>query len=190
MPQKSCHNISEIYTQVIPVVTCSDMIQVKEIMARCRIPRALTYNKLGSVQGWGIDWKKADLIIRTILKPTDIGLPSKLWEWSVSDTMKAILAQQEGAKTFLIKEIYRHTANTDKRKVLLSLLKTNRNRYRLRHHGLNHSDKTKSKKILKHNLGYQVKSQKLKNEKATIQNFIRSDLRRNITSPVFIYIIP
>ncbi len=67
------------------------------------------------------------------------------------------------------------------------ITKTNRNRYRLRHHGLNHPDKTKSQNIVKHNLGYQVKSRKLKSEKATIQNFIRSDLRRNITTPLLIY---
>ena len=325
MTKKGSHNLYETYTQVIPVVTCSDIGQVKKIMALCRIPRTLTYNKFGSIQGWGLDWKKADPIIRTILKPTDIGLPSKLWEWSVSDTMKAILAQQEAAKTFLIKEIYRHTANTDERKVLLNLLKTNpikdnwlhrrfrkqyikghtyvsnqivyqnagysctrisrnkvqleiaglikgkriklnlrcrclikgqirvisnesgnlevhftrkkvikaketkpsksigidkgytegfytsegvtiasglgklmtakteriaqanRNRYRLRNHAFNHADKTKSQNILKYNLGYQVKSRKLKSEKATIQNFIRSDLRRNITTPLLIY---
>ena len=41
--------------------------------------------------------------------------------------------------------------------------------------------------ILKNNLGYKVKSRRLKREKATIQNFIRSDLRRAITTPVVIY---
>ncbi|MBR8832477.1 MAG: transposase [Stigonema ocellatum SAG 48.90 = DSM 106950] len=95
------------YTQVIPVVCCSDETQINQIMHLCGIPRALTYNKLGSLQGWGLDWKKADPIIRTILKPEDIGLPSKLWEWSVNDTMKAITAQQEAAKVFLSREIWR-----------------------------------------------------------------------------------
>lgn len=67
------------YTQVIPVVYCSDETQVSQIMCLCGIPRSLTYNKLGSLQGWGLDWRKADPIIRTILKPSDIGLPAKLW---------------------------------------------------------------------------------------------------------------
>lgn len=68
------------FTQVLPVVSCSDEAQVDRIMHLCGIPRSLTYNKLGSLQGWGLDWKKADPIIRTILKPSDIELPGKLWE--------------------------------------------------------------------------------------------------------------
>ncbi|WP_243146651.1 hypothetical protein [Scytonema sp. UIC 10036] len=92
-------------TQVIPVVFCSDETQVNKIMHLCGIPRSLTYNKLGSLQGWGLDWRKADSIVRTIIKPEQINLPSKLWEWSVNDTMKAISAQQEAAKVFLIREI-------------------------------------------------------------------------------------
>jgi IS605 OrfB family transposase len=325
MPKKQSQTIQEVYTQVIPVINCSDLTQLTKIMVLCGTPRALTYNKLGSIQGWGLDWKKADPLIRTILKPTEIGLPSKLWEWSVNDTMKAILAQQEAAKTFLIKEIYRFTNDKNERKELLSLLKTdptannwlhrhfreqyikghtfirnqivyqnggysctrisrnsiqleiaglihgkriklklkcrhiikgqirviknefekievhctrikeikirsskptkklgidkgytegfytsegnviapelgrlmtakteritktNRNRYRLKNHALNHHDKNKSKNIIKHNLGYKVKSKKLSQEKATIQNFIRKDLRRNLTTSVDIY---
>jgi IS605 OrfB family transposase len=76
-------------------------------MHLCGVPRSLTYNKLGSLQGWGLDWKKADPIIRSIVTPTDIGLTAKLWEWSVNDAMKAISAQQEAAKAFLIREIWR-----------------------------------------------------------------------------------
>jgi IS605 OrfB family transposase len=113
------------YTQVIPVVSCADETQINRMMYLCGIPRALTYNKLGSLQGWGLDWKKADPIIRTILKPTDIGLPAKLWEWSVNDTMKAISAQQQAAKTFLVRDIYRHTSDKDERNRLINLLKTN-----------------------------------------------------------------
>ncbi|MGH8002685.1 MAG: hypothetical protein ACREPR_25440 [Brasilonema sp.] len=113
------------YTQVIPVVSCGDETQINRMMYLCGIPRALTYNKLGSLQGWGLDWKKVDPIIRTILKPTDIGLPAKLWEWSVNDTMKAISAQQQAAKTLLVRDIYRHTSDKDERKRLIELLKTN-----------------------------------------------------------------
>ena len=312
------------YTQVVPVVSCSDEAQVNQIMHLCGIPRALTYNKLGSLKGWGIDWKKADPIVRTIFTPTDIGLPGKLWEWTVNDTMKAISAQQEAAKTSLILKIYRKTQAGDERKRLIGLLKaeptadnwlhrqfrkqylkghtfirnqvvyqkqgyickrinrhcvklevqglqrgkkitlvlrcrhiisgqirvirnqqgrlevhcirtrqlvlpsvkptrklgidkgyteafytsegtkiasgvgrlmtqktqritrTNRNRYRITVHAqkLKTHNPKKAARILENNLGYRVKSRRLIREKATIQNFVRRDLRRIITSPV------
>lgn len=115
----------EIYTQVIPVVSCDDTAQIDRLMHLCGIPRALTYNKLGSLQGWGLDWKKADCIIRTVQKPSDIGLPAKLWAFSVEDTFKAISAQQAAAKTFIIRAIYQKTKDKDERAKLLDLLKTN-----------------------------------------------------------------
>ncbi len=80
----------EIYTQVIPVVSCSDEAQVGQIMHLCGIPRSITYNKHGSLQGWNIDWKKADSVVRTILKPDDIGLPGKIWEWTVNIAFAAV----------------------------------------------------------------------------------------------------
>lgn len=95
------------HTQVMPVVDCSDKEQLKIIMDRCGIARALTYNKLGSLQGWGLDWRLSAPIIRAILHPDEIGLPSKLFEWSVSDCFKAITAQQEAAKVYLVRDIYR-----------------------------------------------------------------------------------
>lgn len=107
MASKKQHKTEETYTQVIPVVFCSDETQVDQIMHLCGIPRTLTYNKLGSLQGWGLDWKKADAIVRTMMKRNEIGLPGKIWEWSVNDTMKAISAQQEAAKVFLLREIWR-----------------------------------------------------------------------------------
>jgi IS605 OrfB family transposase len=321
--RKKQQKTEEIYTQVIPVVSCSDETQVSRVMHLCGTPRALTYNKLGSLQGWGLDWRKADPIIRTLLLPTDIGLPAKLWEWSVNDTMKAISAQQEAVKTFMVRAIYQRTKDEAGRARLLDLMnndptsdpwlhrqfrklfqrghtfvrnqvvyqdngytckrltrntvqlevaglergkritlklkcrhvvsgqirlirdeegqleihcirrralilppgketkqigidkgyteafytsagdeiapglgrlmtaktkritRTNRNRYRLRSHTVNNPEKAAT--ILKHNLGCQVKSRKLKREKATIQNFIRKDLRRVITSPTRIF---
>jgi hypothetical protein len=84
---KKQQKTEEVYTPVIPVVSCADATQVDRIMELCRIPRALTYNKLGSVK--------------------DINLPSKLWEWSISDTMKAIAAQPEAAKVYVVREIGR-----------------------------------------------------------------------------------
>ncbi|MEG4290421.1 hypothetical protein Q5692_14510 [Microcoleus sp. C2C3] len=103
---KKQQKTEEVYTPVIPVVSCADENQVDRIVELCRIPTALTYNKLGSVKGWRLGWKKANPIVRKIQKATDINLPSKLWEWSISDTMKAIAALQEAAKVYLVREIW------------------------------------------------------------------------------------
>jgi IS605 OrfB family transposase len=115
-------NPMEIFTQVIPVVACDDLGQILEIMRLCGVPRSLTYNKLGSLQGWGLDWRKADPIIRKLLTPSQIGLPAKLWEWSVSDVMKAISAAQEAASSFIYKAIYRRTQDELERGRLFDLL--------------------------------------------------------------------
>jgi IS605 OrfB family transposase len=115
-------NPMEVFTQVIPVVSCADVEQILEIMHLCGIPRSLTYNKLGSLQGWGLDWRKADPIIRTILQPANIGLPAKLWEWSVNDAMKAISAAQDAAKSGIFKAIYQRTKDELERARLLNLL--------------------------------------------------------------------
>ena len=91
---------------MIPVVSCADETQIDRLTELWRIPRALTYNKLGSLKGWELDGLKANPIVR-IQKATDINLPSKLWEWSISDTMKAIVAQQESAKVYVVRGIGR-----------------------------------------------------------------------------------
>jgi len=104
---KKQQKTEEVYTPVIPVVSCADETQVDRLVELCRNPTALTYNKLGFVKGCRSDGQKADPIVRTIQKATDINLPSKLWEWSISDTMKAIAAPQEAAKVYLVREIWR-----------------------------------------------------------------------------------
>ena len=104
---KKQQKTEEVYTPVIPVVSCADETQVDRSMELGRIPRDLAYNRLGSLKGWGLDGQKAYPIVRTILKATDINFPSKLWEWSISDTMKAIAAQQEAAKVYIVREIGR-----------------------------------------------------------------------------------
>ncbi len=113
------------YTQVMPVFKCSDYEQLKSIMVSCGLARALTYNKLGSIAGWGLNWKKADPIIRKIIHPSQLGVPSKLFEWSVSDCFKAIKAQQEAAKTFIIRKIYQKYCSQEDRQRLIELLKNN-----------------------------------------------------------------
>jgi hypothetical protein len=104
---KKQQKTEEVYTPVIPVVSCADETQVDRLVELCRMPTALTYNKLGSVKGCGSDGQKADPIVRTIQKATDINLPSKLWEWSISDTMKAIAAPQEAAMVYVVRGIGR-----------------------------------------------------------------------------------
>ena len=75
---KKQQKTEEVYTPVIPVVSCADETQVDRIVELCTIPIALTYNKLCSVKGCGLDGQKADPILRTFLKATNINLPSKL----------------------------------------------------------------------------------------------------------------
>ena len=57
------------FTQIMEIVDCSDLEQLRSILKVCGTVRALTYNKLGSLQGWGLNWKGADPIIRKILHP-------------------------------------------------------------------------------------------------------------------------
>jgi hypothetical protein len=241
---KKQQKTEEVYTRVIPVVSCADETQVDRSVELCRIPRALTYNKLGSLKGWGLDGLKADPIVRTIQKTTDINLPSKLWEWSISDTMKAIAAPQEVAKVYLVREIGRKyplspvekertdwwlkTAKSTKNDALLKfpkaeteilrdnlfdllhndtsygdeiaaglgklitakykrIVSTDRNRYRLRSYIKDLDAPIKVKNIWENNLGHKVKSRKLQRDRATIQNFIRRDLKKLITSQTRIF---
>ena len=121
---KKQQKTEEVYTPVIPVVSCADETQVDRIVELCRISRALTYNKLGSLKGWGLDVQKADPIVRAILKATDINFPSKLWEWSISDTMKAIAAQQEATKVYVARETWRKYPSSPVEKERTNWLKT------------------------------------------------------------------
>ena len=92
-------------TQIFPVVKCSRPSEVRDLMKRLGAVRADTYNKLGSLKGWGIHWKAAAPIIRAIKHHDKYGLPSKLFEWTVSDVVKCIKAQQEAAKVYIIRAI-------------------------------------------------------------------------------------
>ena len=110
-----------VYTQVMPVVDVADIAQIRQLMHKCGVARSVTYNKLGSLKGWGQDWKKADPTIRAIIHPLQLKMPSKLFEWSVNDCFKAIMAQQDAAKTWIIREIYRKYSDEDEREKILKL---------------------------------------------------------------------
>ncbi|MGD1909881.1 MAG: hypothetical protein ACFB2X_03155 [Rivularia sp. (in: cyanobacteria)] len=84
------------------------LISIADRQGRCR---ATTYNKLGSLQGWGLHWKGADKIVRELCPPQQ-ELPGKLREWAVNDCFKAISAQQEAAKVFIRREIWRRYPHT------------------------------------------------------------------------------
>ncbi|MEM9925180.1 MAG: hypothetical protein AAF915_15745 [Cyanobacteria bacterium P01_D01_bin.50] len=103
------------YTQVIPVVSVSDPDQLISIADRQGQCRAVTYNKLGSLQGWGIHWKSADKTVRQLC-PSQEELPGKLREWAVNDCFKAISAQQEAAIVFIRRNIWRKYPTTTQEK--------------------------------------------------------------------------
>ncbi len=103
----------EVQTTIIhPVINCSDREQVGGMIALLESVRKDTYNVIGSLSFWGGSWMKADAIMRSkgfVPERYCIGdkpIPSKIFEWTISDTAKNILAQQEAAKTALIKRIY------------------------------------------------------------------------------------
>lgn len=109
-------------TQIYPVISCSNSEQVRAIMRYLGVVRADTYNKLGSLKGWGLHWQKAYPIIKDIKDASEYQLPSKLCEWTVSDVQKAISAQQEAARTEVIKKIYRKYDDEEVRKSLIKTL--------------------------------------------------------------------
>ena len=122
MPKSKAQTTSTFHTQIMPVLHCSNEGEVDFLMDKLGTVRAVTYNQLGSLKGWGLHWQKADKLIRKIIKPEDLKIPAKLFEWSVNDCMKAINAQQEAAKVFLIKEIYRKFKSEGERKEIINLL--------------------------------------------------------------------
>lgn len=103
----------EVQTTIIhPVISCSDREQVDGIIAALESVRKDTYNVIGSLSFWSGSWMSASAIMRSKgFTPEqywvgDKTLKSKIFEWTVSDTAKNILAQQEAAKTAVIRRIY------------------------------------------------------------------------------------
>ncbi|NEO12810.1 MAG: transposase [Moorea sp. SIO4G2] len=94
--QKKSGTIKKLSTQVVPVIGMSMTVEAElfAMMDRLGVVRSESYNKLGSVSHWGLDWRKAYPEVRAFRTPESLGLPSKLMEWTVSDVAKAISAQQ------------------------------------------------------------------------------------------------
>ncbi|NEP03322.1 MAG: transposase [Symploca sp. SIO2E9] len=86
----------KLSTQIVPVVGVAKSVETELLstMQRLGVVRSESYNKLGSVNYWGIDWKNAYPLVRAFRTPESLELPSKLMEWTVSDVCKAISAQQ------------------------------------------------------------------------------------------------
>ncbi|WP_353736792.1 hypothetical protein [Moorena sp. SIO2C4] len=119
----------KISTQVVPVVgmTGSVEIELLSTMKKLGVVRSESYNKLGSISYWGLDWKKAYPEVRSFRPPESLGLPSKLMEWTVSDVAKAITASQAACIEVVIKKVYRKfpgDKNKKTRKELCQQLKT------------------------------------------------------------------
>ncbi|NEQ84950.1 MAG: transposase [Moorea sp. SIO2I5] len=118
-----------ISTQIVPVVGMSKSVELELLstMKKLGIVRAESYNKLGSINHWGLDWKKAYPEVRSFRTPESLGLPSKLMEWTVSDVAKAITASQAACTEAVIKKVYKRfpgKGNQKIRKELCKQLKT------------------------------------------------------------------
>ncbi|AOX03407.1 transposase [Moorena producens PAL-8-15-08-1] len=119
----------KISTQIVPVVGMTESVEFEllQVMKKLGIVRAESYNKLGSINHWGLDWKKAYPEIRSFRTNESLGLPSKLMEWTVSDVAKAITASQAACTEAVIKKIYKRfpgKGNQKIRKELCKQLKT------------------------------------------------------------------
>ncbi|NEO44301.1 MAG: transposase [Moorea sp. SIO4A3] len=127
--QKKVGATKKLSTQVLPVIGMSETVKAELLstMKKLGVVRSESYNKLGSISYWGIDWKKSFREVRSFRSPESLGLPSKLMDWSVCDVAKAISAQQAACIEAVIKKIYRRfpgTENKSKRKELCKQLKT------------------------------------------------------------------
>ncbi|MDY6901747.1 MAG: transposase [Cyanobacteriota bacterium] len=113
--KKKQKQIDYTYTQIMSVTSVSDPSELNKIANLQGQCRAATYNKLGSLQGWGQHWKGADKVVRELC-PSQDQLPGKLREWAVNDCFKAISAQQEAAKVFISRDIWRRYPLTNNEK--------------------------------------------------------------------------
>lgn len=116
----------ETFTQIVPVVFCSDMGQITKIMHLSGSVKAQTYNVFGSLKGWGISpMSSPDKVIRKHFGMTGFDAAKKLHEWQALDAVKAIGAHQEAAKVFIGREIWRKHKLTQVEKDRFSWLNAN-----------------------------------------------------------------
>ncbi|NEQ85822.1 MAG: transposase [Moorea sp. SIO2I5] len=119
----------KISTQVVPVVEMTKSVELELLstMKKLGIVRSESYNKLGSISHWGLDWKKAIPEVKSFRTPDTLGLPAKLMDWTINDVAKAITAQQAACTEAVIKKIYKRFPgknNQKTRKELCKQLKT------------------------------------------------------------------
>ncbi|WP_287298124.1 zinc ribbon domain-containing protein, partial [Moorena sp. SIO2C4] len=119
----------QISTQVVPIIGMTKSVQAElfSTMKKLGIVRSESYNKLGSIIHWGIDWKKSYPEVRDFRTPESLGLPSKLMEWTVNDVAKAISASQAACTEAVVKKVYKRfpgKENQKNRKELCLQLKT------------------------------------------------------------------
>lgn len=108
------HEVLSVESTIIhPVISCSteDRAIIDALIDELFTIRALVYNKLGSANFWNESWQSAYNIIKNTFgegeafKVLGKSLPSKIYEWTVSDTAKNIIAQQQAAKKEIISRI-------------------------------------------------------------------------------------
>ncbi|NEQ87501.1 MAG: transposase, partial [Moorea sp. SIO2I5] len=82
-----------------------------------------SYNKLGSISHWGLDWKKAIPEVKSFRTPDTLGLPAKLMDWTINDVAKAITASQAACADAVVKKIYKRFPGKDNQKTRKELCK-------------------------------------------------------------------
>ncbi|WP_293055356.1 MULTISPECIES: zinc ribbon domain-containing protein [unclassified Moorena] len=112
-------------TQIVPVVgiTKSVEIELLSTMKKLGIVRSESYNKLGSISHWSLDWKKAIPEVKSFRTPDTLGLPAKLMDWTINDVAKAITASQAACTDAVIKKIYKRFPGKDNQKTRKELCK-------------------------------------------------------------------
>ncbi|WP_424097552.1 zinc ribbon domain-containing protein [Moorena producens] len=115
----------KISTQSVPVVGMTESVELELLstMKKLGVVRSESYNKLGSISHWGLDWKKAYPEVRSFRTPESLGVPSKLMEWTVSDVAKAITAQQAACTEAVIKKVYKRFPGKENQRVRKDICK-------------------------------------------------------------------
>ncbi|NEP47433.1 MAG: transposase [Moorea sp. SIO3C2] len=104
-------------------MTKSVELELLQVMKKLGIVRSESYNKLGSISHWGLNWKKAIPEIKSFRTPDSLGLPAKLMDWTINDVAKAITASQAACTDAVIKKIYRRFSGQDNQKTRKELCK-------------------------------------------------------------------